>query len=1151
MEDNIKDFTFDIDKELIQTISGQQGDTSRKIRFYLTQNSLPYDLTDCIVKIYLIKPDGNLVFNNTTIENSAQGKILVELTEQILAVQGSATCQLKIYGTDNTLISSSIFYVTIKQSLIDQVIASTSEFNALLDAIVKAENAADKTYVDTEIANKMKGGPKYTYANYAALVAAYPTGDSNNYLVAASDGVQEVDTLNITAVPTASGNITINLNGEVINVAVDTATDTTTDLVAAKIRGITFIGWTTGGTGASVTFTKNTVGVNTAPSFSGGTTGTTATIAVTTAGEPSRTGDWYYWNGSAWIDGGVYQNAVIADGVLSKNKLSETIINVLNEATNAHGKTLNSSGQLVANATYQTTDFIPVKNGDTVYSSQAFDKYSLYDSNGNHIQYYSVAWANSFVVTLANASYAKMSYADTATNVMITKNYPLPTNYLSPNNAIINWLKVLGSQLDNKSIDETKIVDNTITKNLMKDSIVNFLNEATNTHGQVLQSNGSLATNATYQTTDFIPVKNGDVIYISQATNVYCVYDSNHSIIQSFFPSWITTFTITNINAAYVRISYADTAVNRMLTKNYPLPSFYMPYGKAIIDWLFPDISKINDNTVNASKLVDKSIDETKIKNSSLSYKVLQNAVINVFNSANGQSGKLSRSGGVTTIATDANWWTSEKLDIKQGDVINWSKTGEVYEVLDASGNTLAFGVLDWSTATLSITWANASKIWFSVPVNTTPKEQQMAVINYSVPSVFLPYGKAIIDWLVVGLDYPTIYSQMQALSPKFDETKDRILLPPTMYFVDDLPLPIYKESIFSTVDDLNLFDSYLINVKPDNTPEYRSFLHDTILDATKLSNQFKIAIHQKTNFNYDYFSLINKSVVTSSSNNGKSIKYNAWGDSLTQNGVPSLVKDLLATYGVTCNLIGTTPLNSPFVGNTEGRSGWSFRNFIGMGYKYPNGVDTIPYNIMTFLRLATDTDKTNHPTWCFRRTGALKELSYQDDTDKTGDFYIFDYANYLTVNSLPTPDVVTIGLSRNDLLNYPSSESVVGCRLGLEIMIKQIKTAFPNMKIGIIPSTVWQDHSDYNSKWIDIVSTWIEDCMTDIKLYQQTYNNLYIIPSWAHMNKRFSWTYASQADLSSVNQTQKALLGDHLHYGDLGRAEDRNVITSFIMNVI
>lgn len=59
-----------------------------------------------------------------------------------------------------------------------------------------------------------------------------------------------------------------------------------TSQVADKIRAFSFPGWTTGGTPqtSSVTFTSNTTGTNTAPSFSGGTTGVTGTISATFAG---------------------------------------------------------------------------------------------------------------------------------------------------------------------------------------------------------------------------------------------------------------------------------------------------------------------------------------------------------------------------------------------------------------------------------------------------------------------------------------------------------------------------------------------------------------------------------------------------------------------------------------------------------------------------------------------------------------------------------------------------------------------------------------------------------------------------------------------------------------------------------------------------
>ncbi len=387
-----------------------------------------------------------------------------------------------------------------------------------------------------------------------------------------------------------------------------------------------------------------------------------------------------------------------------------------------------------------------------------------------------------------------------------------------------------------------------------------------------------------------------------------------------------------------------------------------------------------------------------------------------------------------------------------------------------------------------------------------------------------------------------------------FDEAKDRLLLPPTMYFVDDLALPIYKSSIVSTADDLDTFDTFLVNVKSDGTPQYREFSHDIVLDGNELNDSFKIAIDQTTDDLYDYFQQINKSIVDKAAKQGKTFNYLTIADSLNHNSdVPSLIKNKLSNYGVTTNILGTFE-------TSEARQGWSYRNFVGAGNLHADGTSIITPSssgITTtlyqnpFLKLATDEDKANYPDWCFRNTGSLKELSYSEDTDKTGDFYIFDFAWYLSAHAISTPDVVMIALGTNDIINYPSSESVTGCKLALEIMIKQIKAANANIKIGIVPSTAWIDRGYYNSLWSNQVSAWIEQCMTDIKGYQNTYSDLYIVPAWCHMSKKFSWDYSSQSDLSITNQSQKAHIGDSLHYGAKGRAEYVNALGAFLMNVI
>ena len=103
-------------------------------------------------------------------------------------------------------------------------------------------------------------------------------------------GKAEVISLTITnsTGATSDGNVTVTLNGVATTVAV-LSTDNTPSLVAAKIRGTTFTGWTTGGTTNNVTFTasKESDGwfaTKTDGVYSAGTTGATGSISTTVQG---------------------------------------------------------------------------------------------------------------------------------------------------------------------------------------------------------------------------------------------------------------------------------------------------------------------------------------------------------------------------------------------------------------------------------------------------------------------------------------------------------------------------------------------------------------------------------------------------------------------------------------------------------------------------------------------------------------------------------------------------------------------------------------------------------------------------------------------------------------------------------------------------
>lgn len=107
--------------------------------------------------------------------------------------------------------------------------------------------------------------------------------------VAVTAGTAEVDTVTFTAGATTAGNVTVTLNG--VGVATALAAGDTIAAVAGKVAASAYAGWTAVSDGVSkVTFTKTTVGTNSAPTYADtGATGATATTATPTAGVAADT----------------------------------------------------------------------------------------------------------------------------------------------------------------------------------------------------------------------------------------------------------------------------------------------------------------------------------------------------------------------------------------------------------------------------------------------------------------------------------------------------------------------------------------------------------------------------------------------------------------------------------------------------------------------------------------------------------------------------------------------------------------------------------------------------------------------------------------------------------------------------------------------
>lgn len=399
-----------------------------------------------------------------------------------------------------------------------------------------------------------------------------------------------------------------------------------------------------------------------------------------------------------------------------------------------------------------------------------------------------------------------------------------------------------------------------------------------------------------------------------------------------------------------------------------------------------------------------------------------------------------------------------------------------------------------------------------------------------------------------------------------FDDTVQRLILPTDMYFLPNTPLSMFKAPCFSDYNAV-IMDQIKMWLDTKSAMAKNRFqpVNQLIsLDPTILNNTFEIGFRHDSAPNVRYIQPITKHVAGTGALSGRSLKMLVFGDSLTEDQMATAFKNHLEAQGATITPVGTyfSSLTNNLRG--EGRGYWSYRSFVGKD-NYSAGVgahtrgiggatDTSKFE-NPFLKPASAADLANHPNWCFRFTGSDKELSYADDPVKTGDFYIFDFAWYMVQYSVPAPDFITIALSTNDInldtSSYTQAERLQFMRLGLEIMIKQIKAALPNVVIGIIPAPAWSSTVTGDPRYKNEVSFWIENCMTDVRTLQATYNNLYVVPVWPFISEDFCFPYATSTELSSTNKTLKKTITDWVHIEATGRLLYAEVVGAWVANVV
>lgn len=162
MPENIKEITLDLSSDINMTrIYAKQND--RKSRYVLAKilnNNLPYEIpTGTTAVIRCVKPDKTKIFNNAEI--TPDGKIKAELTEQMLAIYGEAICEISLYGSDDSLLTTASFKLEVEKAAYDDsAIESTDEFNALVTALSTVDQLDDILNNGTIVGPQGPAGPQ-------------------------------------------------------------------------------------------------------------------------------------------------------------------------------------------------------------------------------------------------------------------------------------------------------------------------------------------------------------------------------------------------------------------------------------------------------------------------------------------------------------------------------------------------------------------------------------------------------------------------------------------------------------------------------------------------------------------------------------------------------------------------------------------------------------------------------------------------------------------------------------------------------------------------------------------------------------------------------------------------------------------------------
>ncbi len=1069
------------------SVNVKSGDSKRVIPLVLLENNIAINLNEYTVTVAAVKSDGNNVFNDVTIIDPLAGVCEVEITEQMLATNLDLPCELVLYGKDGTVASSSNFVISrISSVRNEEIIVSSNEFTALTAALTRVQN------FDNRINSKRDKSVKITKNDLDTSSNSAKIGLNN-----LSDEVHQAMSGNSPVNPTIpDGSLTMEKYADKSIVSNKMVNHTLHSIIYNEQKEIDF-------------------------TFDNDNRQLIITLGAYTFLLAGTRYEYLNGDGSSKIVTLPYpENFAGVTSLWFIPSSKEFILANYKDYTSL-GLTSSTEAYMIATVSI---------------SHQKINALCKFSINGNVFE----------DITLYGNGFFDFKFDFTKKTIRVT----IPPFAYACKGSVY---QSLGSTTVSKLIE--------LPFPEVHDGVSFFI------------FNKSTASFDICNFRDINTIKNKNNILIlgniSMSGDGYAYINGNYTInggIQygEVFIGFRTPIIVDKVNRKllipnfYVK-SRHDLQGNRYITPakcglqttyfEYDIPQGYE------FNTIYLDLSKLkkfndsaNDNECPLVETTSGSLPSYGTGKNVLIATMLYGQVTTVYpyevkEKNNGSVQNFATYNGHGFINFD---WVNKEIQFPATGFIQYGSTYYNIDWDSDSGYKLpiedATDGIQWLLFNLDTRKFKTVRYTGSSQPNWSERWVQVATfwIHHDVQII----GAYKINGKLFGQETKT-----SQIDTNFSIEDNKLILPSKMFFVKNEEIPIYLSSIIPN-DAKTLAIKPSLIYKDGQTRKIEPFYDSTYLNSDKLSNTFRIGFRQYQD-NKLYYKDISKVYCDPSTISNKTPKILHIGDSITNRNIAFRNEQFLNEWDITPTYVGTITNQSNRKG--EGREGWSYPNFTGKGNIWGNNGSVIvpkqdgsitTLNQNPFIKIATEEDKVNHPEWCFRNTGSKRELSYADDSDKTGTFYIFDIEHYLSSHGVETPDIITIALSTNDINR--DEDALEMCKFNMQLMVSRIRQQLPNTKIGIVPSPSWGfGNSNFKSK----VVQWIEECISIIENMND--DKVFIIPVWCHMNKEWGFPIGNISDLSDTNKSKIGSITDTIHLSVFGEEQYGKVMAMFIANMI